>query len=448
MTPLIPLDLDAEAAVIGGIMLAPDSLADVADAVRPEDFSALQFRVVFAAMLALHERGVPLDFLTLTGELKSAGTLEDAGGSAAVAGLDGAAPWGSNGLLHAKMVHAAAVRRRLVSAAADIDRMARDPEVSVERVLGDAEALMLGVGQDLASGRDVVTVGPMLRDEVFPAIERRWQSGSTVTGTRSGFRDLDSRLTGLHAGELIIVAGRPSMGKTSLMMNMAAHIALRENGPVLVFSLEMPKAQLLERLLSAEARVDSQRVRTGRLDERDWPKLAQASDGIYRAKMAIRDDPGLDVFKMRAIARRTKRKFGGLALIGVDYIQLMDGNGDNREQEIAGVSRGLKVLARELDCPVIALSQLNRSVEKRPDKRPMMSDLRESGAIEQDADVIAFVYRDEVYDKNSKDKGIAEIIVAKQRNGPVGTVRVAFSSSLTRFDDLAADDERAGGEWG
>lgn len=431
----------AERTVLGGVLLWPDELATVAETLRPDDFGVDAHRRIFAAMLTVGEKGEPIDLITVGEALRQAGGLDAAGGLAYVGTLDADVPTVASIARCARMVRDASTRRRVVSASTTMARLATDASLTTEEVLDAAQREMLAIVEQRSAGALVQAREPLTSvfHSVQAAFEHRQKHGSAPIGLSTGLADLDAVTSGLHPGDLVIVAARPSMGKTALVMNVAAHVAIRGKRPVAVFSLEMGKESLLLRVLASEAMIDHGRLKNGDLDDRDWPKLARASEAIARAPLYIDDSGSATVFDVRARCRRLKAKAGDLALVAVDYLQLMNGGasrGDSREQEISGISRGLKALARELGCPVIALSQLSRAVEKRPDKRPMMSDLRESGAIEQDADTIAFIYRDEYYNKESPDSGVAEAIVAKQRNGPTGTTRLKFNPALVRFDNL------------
>lgn len=431
-----PQNIDAEQSVLGAILLTNSALDDVVDIVAAEDFYRGSHQHVFSAMTALAARSEPIDLITLAAELQQRGQLEDVGGRSYLAQLDSHVPSTANVARYAQIVHDMALARRLIGAAHSIAREGYELKSDVATLLDSAEQRLFEVTE--GKGKSTIqSLNTMVRT-VFSKLETLYERQSEITGIATGFTEFDKMTAGLQGGDLIIVAGRPSMGKTAVVMNIAAHVAIEVKRPVAVFSLEMSAEALTTRLFSSEARVDGQRLRTGQLLDSDWPKLARAADRLHKAPMFIDDGAGLSALEMRAKCRRVKARAGDLALVVVDYMQLMKGRAgiDSREQEISDISRGLKSLARELNCPVIALSQLNRSLEKREDKRPMMSDLRESGAIEQDADLICFIYRDEVYNRESPDKGIAEIIIGKQRNGPTGFVRTAFLRDCTRFENL------------
>ncbi len=436
---LAPQDLEAERSVLGGVLLTNEALFDIVEIVKVDDYYREPHRKIFAAMQDLSIRNEPIDVITLGDELRRKGELEAIGGPAYLASLDASVPATANLSRYAKIVRDKALARRLIEAAHTIAREGYDQIGSVDDLLDSAEQKIFDVTEKKQSS-NFVLLGPTVK-KVFQNLEALYEKQADITGVPTGFAALDQMTSGFQPGDLIIVAGRPSMGKTSLVMNMAGHVAIEQHLPVAVFSLEMSVDSLTARLFASEARVDGQRLRTGKLLDSDWPKLARAADRLFRAPMYIDDTAGISALDMRAKCRRLKAKHSNLSLIVVDYLQLMRGrsDNDNREQELSDISRSLKALAKEIGVPVIALSQLNRSLERREDKRPQLSDLRESGAIEQDADIICFIYRDEVYNKESADKGVAEIIIGKQRNGPTGTARVAFLRDYTRFENLAPE---------
>lgn len=444
---------EAELAVLGAVLLDPTALADVSERLRPHHFGTLRHRLVYEAMLRLHEAGEGIDMLTLADSLRKAGDLAKAGNVAFLATLDGHVPSvGADPMRYVAMVCESYARRRIREAANGMARAALDREQPVDDIIGSAEQALVEVSEDRGLGGDLPTFGTTLKAR-FVALEKLWESKSEVPGTPTGLADLDRQVAGLQAGDLIVLGARPSMGKSALAFQIATHVAAH-TGPAVLFSLEMSVESVTNRILSNHARVDGQLFRTGRLTDRDWPKLARSMDVLHKIPLVIDDNPTATLHSIRARSRAVQRaNAGALSLVVVDYLQLMRGDGgskggeQNREQEISSFSRGLKHLARTLRCPVLALSQLNRSLEKRTDKRPMMSDLRESGAIEQDADLILFLYRDEVYAPDTSDKGIAEIIIGKQRNGPTGTVRAAFQSEYNRFENLASDDRVPTRQW-
>ncbi len=433
-----PNDLGAEASVLGGVLLSNDALDVVVELLTPEDFYSEANRHIYRAMVELARDGQPVDLVTLRARLEGAGKLGAAGGDDYLFSLTNTIPAVANIEAHAKIVREKAIVRGLIIACHEITSRGYADYGSLDQFLDYAEKGVFDVSKERIRHpyEHVGSVVTRAFEQITAAAERK----EHVTGLPTGFTQLDKKTAGMHPGDLIIVAGRPSMGKTALALNVAVNAARsREGVQVVVFSLEMPKEQLASRMLCSEARVDASLVRTGRLHRDDWPPLVRAAGEISELPIWIDDTPGLSLMELRAKARRLKVE-KGLDLVIIDYLQLMrsGSRSDSREQEISEISRSLKALAKELSLPVVALSQLNRGVETRgtKDKRPQLSDLRESGAIEQDADTIIFVYRDEVYDKESKDKGIAELIVGKQRQGPTGTIRCSFSHTHTRFDNL------------
>lgn len=430
-----PHNLEAEKSLLGGVLLA-GALDEVAGLVRAADFYSPAHRLVWAACEALATRGEPIDYVTLSEELRRAGSLDAAGGIAGLAMLDASVPTSANLDAYARTVRETSQARGLLTACREIAKQVYEM-TDLQALLDSAESIIFSSTEKLEKRnwhgmRD-------LTSSAFKRLEVLFERQEDITGVPSGLEQLDKMTAGFQPGDLIILAARPSMGKTALALGVGSHLAIETQQPVAVFSLEMSAESLATRMLASEARVDGQRLRTGKLFDSDWPKLARAADRMHRAPIYIDDEPGPTVLDVRSKCRRLSATHGQLGLVIVDYLQLMRGSGRkdaSREQEISEISRGLKALARELNCPVVALSQLNRSLEKREDKRPMLSDLRESGAIEQDADVIVFVYRDDYYNKDSNDHGIAELIVGKQRNGPTGTARVAFLRDYTRFENL------------
>ena len=442
---LPPQNLDAERSVLGGILLDNQTINDVLEVLRPDDFYRMQHRKVFEACCDLTSRSEPIDVVVLAEELRKKGELDSVGGAAFLAALDAAVPTAGNVAYYARIVKDKSIARRLIDAAHAIESQCYEQVGNIDEFLDEAEARIFEVTEHKPQS-SMVPIKDVLKRS-YGILEKLYEKQEEVTGIPTGFLDLDRMLSGLQRGDLIIVAGRPSMGKTAFALNVASNVAFKAKQPVGVFSLEMGAEQLALRMISGEARVDSQKMRTGKLVDSDWAKLARSVGEMAEAKMFIDDSGSISALDLRARARRLKAKMGdlGLGLIVIDYLQLMKGRGnksDNREQEISEISRGLKSLAKELDVPVMALSQLNRSLEKREDKRPVLSDLRESGAIEQDADVILFIHREEAYlkDKTPEDKkGVAEIIVGKQRNGPTGIVEATFLREYTKFENRARD---------
>jgi len=448
---LPPHSLEAEQAVLGGLMLEASAWDKIADVITAEDFYRHDHRLIFQAIDELVGRQQPVDVVTVSEHLEAQERLEEAGGLAYLGALAKNTPSAANIHAYAAIVREKAILRALIRAGQEITEMAFHPNGQpVEVLLDRAEQVVFHIAEQGARGRaGFVNIKDLLTRAV-DRIDALFQQDNPITGVPTGFTDFDEMTSGLQPSDLIIVAGRPSMGKTTFAMNIAEHVAVREKLPVAVFSMEMPGEQLAMRLMSSLGRIDQHKVRTGRLEDEDWPKLTAAVGELAEAPLYIDDTPALTPNELRARARRLTRESGGkLGLIVIDYLQLMQvaGRSENRAGEISEISRALKGLAKELDVPVIALSQLNRSLEQRPNKRPVMSDLRESGAIEQDADVIVFIYRDEVYNEDSPDKGTAEIIIGKQRNGPIGTVRLTFLGQYTRFENFIqpAYEEEFGG---
>jgi replicative DNA helicase len=438
-----PHSNEAEQSVLGGLLL--DNLAwdRAGDLLRDSDFYRHEHRLIYAAIGALVGASKPADVITVFEHLQSTGRAQECGGLAYLNALAQSVPSAANLRRYAEIVRERAILRKLIAASDEIATQAFNPQGRpVAQILDESEARVFKIGEEGSRHRqgfqDIGRLVTALIDRVNELAEN---GAEEVTGVRTGFYSLDKLTSGLQRGDLIVLAARPSMGKTAFALNIAEHVAVAEGLPVLVFSMEMGASQLALRMVGALGRIDQQHLRTGALRNEEWDRLADAVDRLGRVQLFIDETAALNSAELRARARRMARQFGGtLGLIVVDYLQLMSGAGgseENRATEIGEISRGLKALAKELQCPVIALSQLNRSVESRNDKRPMMSDLRESGAIEQDADVIMFIYRDDYYNKESKEPGVAEIIVAKQRNGPTDTFKLAFLKPLTRFDNLA-----------
>jgi len=441
-----PQNLDAEESVLGGILLDDTALDRVLEVMGVDDFYRESHRKIFQTMLSLSKQGAPIDLVTLSDRLRAQGELPDIGGAASLAALVDRVPSAANIATYARIVREKAVIRSLIRVSTDITERCYGSQDDIEAFLDEAERLIFDVSEQRV--RPAFTkVGDMVMDTI-KMVEQLYERKELVTGVPTGFLDLDRITAGLQPSDLIIVGARPSMGKTSLVMNIAQHVALHNNTAVGVFSLEMAKDQLMLRMLCSEARVDLVKVRTGYLGERDFPRLAMAASHLSEAPIFIDDTPAQNVLEMRAKSRRLKRE-ADVGLIIVDYLQLMRGltAQENRNQELSEISRSLKALAKDLNVPIIALSQLNRQVELRSDKRPVMSDIRESGSIEQDADVIMFIYRDEMYNAESQDEGVAEVIISKQRNGPTGTVRLVFRREYTRFENLVEDTEMGEETW-
>ncbi len=432
-----PHSIEAEQSVLGGLMLDNMAWDKIADLVVQNDFYRRDHRLIFNAIFELVSKNSPCDVITLSEWLDQQNSLEDAGGLAYLGSLAKNTPSAANITAYAKIVRERSVLRQLIQVGTAISASSYETEGRTSEELVDhAEKLVFEIAEKGARGRrDFVAIKDLLVQAV-DRIDLLFQQDNPITGVSTGFNDFDDMTSGLQSSDLIIVAGRPSMGKTTFAMNIAENAALKSQLPVAIFSMEMPGEQLAMRMLSSLGRIDQHKVRTGKLEDEDWPRLTSAVGLLAEAKMFIDDTPALTPNELRARCRRLSREHG-LGLVVIDYLQLMQINGsrENRTNEISEISRNLKSLAKELKVPVIALSQLNRSLEQRPNKRPVMSDLRESGAIEQDADVITFIYRDEVYNEDSPDKGTAEIIIGKQRNGPIGTVRLTFLGRYTRFEN-------------
>ncbi|HTI96322.1 MAG TPA: replicative DNA helicase [Rudaea sp.] len=436
-----PHSIDAEQAVLGGLMLDEHAWERIADKLGEEDFYRKDHRLIFRAIGDLASKNQPCDAVTLGEWFESSGLADEVGGVAYVIQLANATPSAANILAYAGIVREKSVLRQLIEAGTQIVGDGFQPEGrKSEEILAEAEQRVFHIAETGARGKKSYVEMRAAVHEAFQILSRRYESKDAVTGLATGFADLDEMTSGLQPADLIIVAARPSMGKTALAVNMAEHAALKSRKAVAIFSMEMSASQLAFRLISSLGRIDQQHLRNGDLAEEDWPRVTSAITLLSDTKILIDDTPALSPAELRARARRMKRQYD-LGLIVVDYLQLMavPGNKENRATEISEITRGLKALAKELNIPVIALSQLNRSLEQRTDKRPVMADLRESGAIEQDADVILFIYRDEYYDKESADKGLAEIIIGKQRNGPVGTVKLTFLGRYTRFENTTAE---------
>jgi replicative DNA helicase len=436
-----PYSLDAEQAVLGALMLSEEAYFRISDKLSADDFYRQDHRILYGAIAALKERGQPCDAVTLGEYLERNEQSEAAGGLGYVIEIANNTPGAANVVAYAEIVREKSILRRLMEAGTRIVEDVLAPEGrSSEELLQEAEKRVFDIGEHGKRGRSsFVPVSEALK-EAYRTIEHRYSNKGSLSGLDTGYADLNHMTNGLQPGELIIVAARPSMGKTSFAMNIAEHAAIQSGLPVAIFSMEMPVAQLALRMISSLGRVDQKRLRNGDLADEDWPRVTSAITLLTQARLFIDDTAGLSPSELRARTRRLKREHG-LGLIVVDYLQLMQvpGNRENRATEISEISRNLKAIAKEMNIPVIALSQLNRSLEQRQDKRPIMADLRESGAIEQDADLICFIYRDEYYHPDSPKKGIAEIIIAKHRNGPTGSMELWFRGQFTRFDSIARD---------
>ena len=431
-----PHNLQAEESLLGAMLLSRDAIVDAVEICDANDFYKPAHGHVFSAITSLYGQGEPVDPVTVADELRRSDLLEAIGGPAALLSLQANTPATSNAARYARIVEEHALLRRLIGVAGEIAELGYDVPEDVESVVDRAESMVFEVAQR----RITDTTRPLreLLSDQLDRLESLYERGEAITGVPTGFLDLDEQLAGLQPSNLVIVGARPATGKTSFALNIVAHAAMDAHVPVLFFSLEMSHLEITQRLLCAEARVDATRMRNGRLLEADWPKISHAIGRLGEAPIYIDDNPAITVMDIRAKCRRLKSR-EGLGMVVVDYLQLMSGrsSAENRQVEISEISRGLKILARELKVPVIALSQLSRNLEMRSDKRPMLADLRESGALEQDADVVMFLYRDELYNPDSADRGTAEVIVAKHRSGPTGIARLAFLGQYTRFANMA-----------
>ena len=445
-----PHSVEAEQSVLGGLLIDNMAWDRAGDAVSDSDFYRHEHREIFATIATLINGSKPADVITVFEHLQSSGKAEACGGLTYLNSLAQSVPSAANIRRYAEIVRERAILRKLISVSDEIATNAFNPQGrAVAQILDEAEGKIFKIGEEGSRNKQGFIGVDKLTVQLIDRVTELAENGAEeVTGVRTGFIDLDRMTAGLQEGDLIILAARPSMGKTALAINIAEAVAVNEELPVLVFSMEMGASQLALRMIGSLGRIDQSGLRTGRLRDDEWTRLTEAAERLSKAHLYIDESPALNPAEVRARSRRMARQFGKLGLIVVDYLQLMSGtgksDGENRATEISEISRGLKALAKELHCPVIALSQLNRSVETRTDKRPMMSDLRESGAIEQDADVIMFIYRDDYYNKDSKEPGVAEVIIGKQRNGPTGVVKLTFLKPLTKFDNLAPGSAGSG----
>jgi replicative DNA helicase len=437
-----PHSIEAESSVLGGLLLDNGAWDRVGDLLTDGDFYRYEHRLIYAAIGGLVNATKPADVITVYEQLQSLGKADEVGGLPYLNSLAQYVPSAGNIRRYAEIVRERAILRKLVSAADEIATNAFNPQGKpVDKILDEAEQKIFNIGEEGSRMKQGFQGMDSLVVQLLDRVQEMADNPNDITGVPTGFYDLDRMTSGFQAGDMVVLAARPSMGKTALAINIAEHVALNEGLPVAVFSMEMGASQLAVRIVGSIGRIDQMHLRTGRLTDEEWPRLTEAIEKLRNISLHIDETPGLTPSELRANARRLSRQCGKLGLIVVDYLQLMSGSSssdENRATELGEISRGLKMLAKELQCPVIALSQLNRSVETRTDKRPMMSDLRESGAIEQDADVIMFIYRDDYYNKDSKEPGVAEVIIGKQRNGPTGTVKLAFIKPLTRFESLAS----------
>jgi len=437
--PVPPQNLDAEESVLGAMMLSPGAIGAVSEVLSPGDFYRESHSKIYKAALGLYAKGEPVDAITLADELEERGELDDVGGRVRVNELAALVPAASNAPHYARIVREMATLRGLIRVGTEIARLGMDRDGEAVELVDRAEQVLFELSQSRVQS-EFSHIEDLLK-ESFERITALYESGADVTGIASGFRELDHLTSGFQPGNLIILAARPSMGKSGLAMCMAANIAVRQQVPVALFTLEMSKSEVAQRLMCSEAKVESQRLRTGKLAPEDWPRLTSACDKLAKSPIYVDDSGSITMMEIRSKARRLKSREPGLGLIVVDYLQLMTSgsSAENRVQEVSQISRSLKVLARDLDVPILALSQLSRAVEQRHDKRPILSDLRESGSIEQDADLVMFIYRDEYYNPEETDQqGLAEVALSKHRNGPTGVVKLSFLKRFAKFSDLAA----------
>ena len=432
-----PHDIEAEQAVLGSMFTDKDAVISSVEILKEEDFYRDDNRYIYSAMLNLYNRAEPIDLITVKAELELMGKFEQVGGFEYLTELPMKVPTTANASKYVKIVEEKSTLRRLIKTANEIIELGYDPTEEVEHIMEGAEKKIFNLLQN-KNQKGYVPIKDILVDS-FTQLEELYNRKQHITGVPTGFSDLDYRTSGLHGSEFILIAARPAMGKSAFVLNIAANAALRGNTPVAIFSLEMSKEQMVNRIMCSEAMVDSNKVRTGKLDDNDWAKLAESIGPLSEAGIYVDDTPGISIMEIRARCRKLKIE-KDIGLVVIDYLQLIQGSnrtrGGSREQEIAEISRSLKILAKELDVPVIALSQLSRAVEQRPDHRPMLSDLRESGSIEQDADIVMFLYRDDYYNEDSEKKNVAEVIIAKHRGGSTGTVDLGWLGSYTKFVNL------------
>ncbi|EKQ57759.1 MULTISPECIES: replicative DNA helicase [unclassified Clostridium] len=431
----LPQSIEAEQSVLGSMIIDKNAIAKVLESLEEEDFYRDGHKVIYRTILEMFRNDIAVDLLTLLEYLKSTDMLERAGGVTYITELSSSVPTTANLGAYIKIVSDKSTLRKLIKSSTTIIEESYNNQSNVEDVVDSAEKKIFNIAEKRTS-KDFEPLSDVL-ERGFAQIEKLFNNKGTITGVGSGFTDLDAKTSGFQSGDMILIAARPSMGKTTFALNIVEHVALREHKSVVVFSLEMSKEQLAYKLLCSEANVDMLRLRTGTLEDKDWENIAMAAGPLSKAKIYIDDTAGVTVMEMRSKCRRLKMEYG-IDLIVIDYLQLMSGGSgsDNRQQEVSEISRSIKALAKEMECPVIALSQLSRAPEQRADHRPMLSDLRESGSIEQDADIVMFLYRDEYYNKETEDKNIGECIMAKQRNGPVGTVKLAWLGQYSKFGNL------------
>ncbi|MCC0704252.1 replicative DNA helicase [Clostridioides sp. ES-S-0049-02] len=438
MTRIPPHSVESEQSILGSILLDKDAIITVTETIRPGDFYKEAHKIIYECMITLSNKGEPIDLITLTEELRKQGHLNDIGGISYITSLSTIVPTTSNVKYYADIVKEKSVLRKLIKASNEIINLGYSGATKIEDVLEQAEKRIFDISQEKTSD-DFKSINLVLMD-AYDMIEKLYTNKSDVTGITTGFKDLNKKINGLQRTDLILVAARPAMGKTAFSLNLVQNAALKGDASVAVFSLEMSKEQLVQRMLSSQSSVELKKIKTGTLNDNDWPRIIDAMAVLSDAKIHIDDTPGIKISELRSKCRKLKIE-KGLDLVLIDYLQLMEGEGNNesRQQEISKISRSLKVLAKELNCPVVALSQLSRAPEQRADHRPMLSDLRESGAIEQDADIVMFLYRDEYYHADSESKNIGEIIIAKNRHGETGSVELVWLGEVQRFGDKLRD---------
>ncbi|MEG2246751.1 MAG: replicative DNA helicase [Peptostreptococcaceae bacterium] len=434
MTRIPPHSVESEQSILGSILLDKDAMITVSETIRPDDFYKEAHKIIYECMIKLSNKGEPIDLITLTEELRRQGHLDDIGGISYITSLSTIVPTTSNVKYYADIVKEKSVLRKLIKASSEIINLGYDGSSKIEDVLDKAEKKIFDISQEKASD-DFKSINSVLMD-AYDMIEHLYTSKSEMTGITTGFTDLNKKINGMQRTDLLLIAARPAMGKTAFSLNLVQNAALKGDASVAVFSLEMSKDQLVQRMLSAQSNVELKKLKTGKLGENDWPRIIDAMAVLSNAKIHIDDTPGIKISELRSKCRKLKIE-QGLDLILIDYLQLMEGEGNNesRQQEISKISRSLKIIAKELNCPVVALSQLSRAPEQRADHRPMLSDLRESGAIEQDADIVMFLYRDEYYHPDSDRKNIGEVIIAKNRHGETGAVELVWLGEVQKFAD-------------
>ncbi|HBG2771792.1 TPA: replicative DNA helicase [Clostridioides difficile] len=438
MTRIPPHSVESEQSILGSILLDKDAIITVTETIKPDDFYKEAHKIIYECMITLSNKGEPIDLITLTEELRKQGHLNDIGGISYITSLSTIVPTTSNVKYYADIVKEKSVLRKLIKVSNEIINLGYSGATKIEDVLEQAEKSIFDISQEKTSD-DFKSINLVLMD-AYDMIEKLYTNKSDVTGITTGFKDLNKKINGLQRTDLILIAARPAMGKTAFSLNLVQNAALKGDASVAVFSLEMSKEQLVQRMLSSQSSVELKKIKTGTLNDNDWPRIIDAMAVLSDAKIHIDDTPGIKISELRSKCRKLKIE-KGLDLVLIDYLQLMEGEGNNesRQQEISKISRSLKILAKELNCPVVALSQLSRAPEQRADHRPMLSDLRESGAIEQDADIVMFLYRDEYYHADSESKNIGEVIIAKNRHGETGSVELVWLGEVQRFGDKLRD---------